>query len=413
MTRHQIEDDILLEIKNDMLLNETEFSRDEFPNLYNLSSAFIFGHLPIPKEKKRPEFVFLKDYYQNQKRRAEKEVTIAEWNMIWEVGHLRTDFFWGKLPTELEWLKDYEGENIYLIPDQKDFPYQTYAPLFHLLPKTTRNKFSLPLIKKGNWPFTVDFDSHLIGDLFKNNFLTQFSNAFAYHIWPLLDRQNKLNAFSENDSITLLAHNLKYWLPSMYSVIEDAVQEFGRVEPQSKDQLKKIKTIQKQYPEIDVKLPLMGGHVWLGEDEAWEFTKRLVDKADENGQLRNIIDTIKSNRVHDDFSDKWSYAKEDFERKLYSKRNKVKVNFIEIDETTPIHSQTSEIDNNLLWDDMLSLVDKKERRVVVCLKKGITNHKEISEILGYKNHSPVTKTIKKIRDKAIKELDIKPTKNNR
>lgn len=100
MTRHQTEDEILLEIKNEMLLNETEFSREDFPNLYNLSSAFIFGHLPIPKEKKRPEFVFLKDYYKNLKRRAEKELLIAEWNMIWEVGHLRADFFWEKLPAE-------------------------------------------------------------------------------------------------------------------------------------------------------------------------------------------------------------------------------------------------------------------------------------------------------------------------
>jgi hypothetical protein len=28
-----------------------------FQNLWNLSSGFLLGHLPIPKEKKQPEFV--------------------------------------------------------------------------------------------------------------------------------------------------------------------------------------------------------------------------------------------------------------------------------------------------------------------------------------------------------------------
>lgn len=260
----------------------------------------------------------------------------------------------------------------------------------------------------------MDFNSHIIGNLFKPNFTSQLSKAFAYHIWPLIDKQNKINAFSKSDSISLLAHNLKFWLlPCVYSVIEETMVEFGRVEPGSKEQLEKINKLQKRYPDIDVKLPLRGGAIWIGEDEAWHFTQKLVNKACENSQLFSIIDAIKSNRIEDDFSSRWSYAKEDFERKLYSKRNKVKVTFIEVDELTPIHSQTSELDNNILWDDLLSIVDKKERKVVVCLKKGITKHKEISEILGYKNHSPVTKTIKKIRDKAIKELNIKPIKNTR
>ena len=388
-------------------MHDHEYDRDLFPNLWNLSSAFFFGHLPVPKDNKKPEFVFIKDYYE-EKRFTEKSMTIAEWNMIWEVGHLRTDFFWRKLPKELEWLKKYEGENIYLVPDQKDYPYQTYCPLFHLLPFQTRKKFNLPLIKKGKWPFTLDFDRHFIGDLFNSNFSSQLSQAFAYHIWPLLDNQNRLNAFSNNDSIFVLTHNLKFWMPHIYSLIEEKMQEFGRVEPESQKQIKKIKKLQKKYPEIDIKLPLRGGDIWTGEDEAWHFTKELIAKADANGQLRNTIDAIKSNRIQDDFSDKWSYAKEDFERKLYSKRNKVKVNFVELDEFIPIHSQTSEIDNNILWDDLISLVDKKEKRVVVCLKKGITLHKEISEVLGYKNHSPVTKSLKKIREKAIKELDIRP-----
>jgi hypothetical protein len=60
----------------------------------------------------------------------------------------------------------------------------------------------------------------------------------------------------------------------------------------------------------------MGGTLWIGEDEASQVTAEIVNAADRNGQLRGLIDAIKSNRVVDDFSPRWSYAREDFERKL-------------------------------------------------------------------------------------------------
>lgn len=400
----KILENFILKERTERLLDEKEFNRDEFPHLYNLSSAFFFDQIPVPKDYKEPEFVFLKDY-SDFKRHSDITVTIAEWNMIWEAGHLRADFFWQKLPEKLEWLKNFEGSNLYLIPDNKKFPFYTYAPLFHLLPYKTRKNFGLPLLKKGNWPFLQDHESHIIGDLFSKNFKDHLSKAFAHHIWPLLDTQNKISAFSKDDSLKLLAHNLNYWLPDIYSVIEDRLHEFGRIEPKSSEQLKQIEKLQNEYPEIEVKLPLMGGTIWEGEDDAWFATQQLIEKSDNKGNLRNIIDAIKSNRIQDDFSDKWSFAKEDFERKIYSKRSKTRVNFVELDDNFPIHSSSSELDENTLWDDLLSLVDLKERRIVICLRKGITKHKEISEILGYKNHSPVTKRLDKIREKAYKMLN--------
>ena len=58
---------------------------------------------------------------------------------------------------------------------------------------------------------------------------------------------------------------------------------------------------------------------------AAEVVEDVVEAADARGRLRAIIDAVRSNRVEDDFSDRWSYAREDFERKLYHKRNKVRV----------------------------------------------------------------------------------------
>jgi hypothetical protein len=55
-----------------------------------------------------------------------------------------------------------------------------------------------------------------------------------------------------------------------------------------------------------------------GEAEAAEVVRRTVEAADSNGRLRGILDAVRSNRV--DFSDHSSYARDDFERKLYHKR---------------------------------------------------------------------------------------------
>ena len=55
---------------------------------------------------------------------------------------------------------------------------------------------------------------------------------------------------------------------------------------------------------------------------------------------------------------------------------------------------------NLVWENFLALLDTKERRIVVLLRNGITQIGEVSKILGYANHSPVSKTLSKIREKA-------------
>ncbi len=400
-----------LEWINEQLVTKQSYNRDEYPRCFNISQGMYYNQLPVPKERKAAEFIFLKDYFVG-KRDLEKEVAIHDWNNTWELGQLRTSFFWDKLPKSLNWLKDHDLENIYLIPDDDVFSYSTYAPLLHLIPFKTRSRHNIPQLRAGVWPFGAAYYERSIGDVFTSSFKDNLSNAFATHIWPLLNRQSKIDAFSHNDPIVLLSHNLKFWLPHVYAVIEEELELFGRVDVESEEQKRTINELQNQYPEIDVKLPLRGGDIWRGEDGAWGISKKIVESADENGQLSNLFDAIKSNRIQDDFSDHWSNAKEDFERKLYRKRSRYRVNFVELNSSIPIQSYSSEIVENELWDDFFSILNHKEKRIVVCLRKGITKHKEISEILGYKNHSPVTKSIKKIREKAEVNLSIKPNKSH-
>jgi hypothetical protein len=149
---------------------------------------------------------------------------------------------------------------------------------------------------------------------------------------------------------------------------------------------------------MQIEPPLYHSDAWRGEEEAWQATCEMVEAADRGGKLRAIIDAVRSHRVEDDFSDKWSWAREDFERKLYSKRSKCRVSFVELNDTIPVHGPDKEVDANLLWDDLLALVDPKDRSVVVCLRSGLTRVSEIAKLLGYANHSAVSKKLARIRE---------------
>jgi hypothetical protein len=214
-----------------------------------------------------------------------------------------------------------------------------------------------------------------------------------------------MNSFSKNDPIRVLTHGLNFWLPNAYLLMEERMRGFPRSEPDGPDVERRARLQAEMPSNISAELPRMGGPIWLGEDEAWEATQELVAIADREGHLRQMIDAVRANRVEEDFSPCWSYAKEDFERKLYSKRSKIKVEFVELDETIPVHCERSEVIDSLLWEDMMSLVSAKDRRVIVCLRSGITRVGEISRELGYANHSPISKALARIRIQAKKYFD--------
>jgi hypothetical protein len=47
----------------------------------------------------------------------------------------------------------------------------------------------------------------------------------------------------------------------------------------------------------------------------------------------------------------------------------------------------------------------KEKQIVVCLRSGITGLEEIAQIMGYANHSPISKKLTKIRSKLLQFLN--------
>jgi hypothetical protein len=275
-----------------------------------------------------------------------------------------------------------------------------HAPLYQLLPLKSLQRHRLPVLGRRPWP-TPFFGDHDL-DLVENAcaLRSRIERAFAAHIWPLLVPQSGLIAFSKDDPIRLLAFNLDFWMPYLDRIVEERLRSSGKAKFRDIADRRVAVLVRRELGEgYAVEAPLYHAEAWRGEVEAWEVTRELVENADNNGNLRGIIDAVRSHRIQDDFSDKWSWAKEDFERKLYRKRLKSRVTFVELHETLPVHGPDKECDiaTSLLWDDLLALVDQKDRHVVVLLRNGVTRVSEIAEVLGYANHSAVSKKLARIR----------------
>ncbi len=392
------------ELAEMFLAHKDDLGPEAFPALRGISSGFMYQFTPEPESPKPPEYVYVPMNRPETAGRLDLWAAITNWNMAWEAADLRHEIESLEMPPGLEWVDDHYEKNIYLLPLTSRHHYPAYAPLYHLIPRRTLERFGLPLLERGNWPTYSPMG--MIDRILPSDFDDRFSRAFASHLWPLLHPGSRLDAFSSEDPIRVLAHNLDYWLPYAYQVVENRLRALGRVPVENDEQARRIREAQSRMPEgVRIARPYYGGYAWMGEDEALEATRQMVEIADGRGRLRAVLDAIRSGHVQEDFSSRWSHARADFERKLNHNRSKTKVVFIEIPDTVPVQGPESEVHESLLWEDFLALLDVKERRIVVLLRNGVTAVGEISRILGYANHSPVSKALARIRQRAVAFLE--------
>ena len=281
--------------------------------------------------------------------------------------------------------------------------YYEYAPLYHLLSRSQAERHSLPLVCAGIWPYTANADQP--DRYLPTDFGARLGRAWASAVWRHLSPGSPLSAFSRSEPVRLLAHNLDFWIPPVTAAMEEILRGFPVVGEDAEEE--PVRLADGNILEGAVAASARcGGTLWSGEDWAAEVIGQVVDAADADGRLRAILDAVRSNRVEDDFSDRWSYAREDFERKLYHKRNKERVRFVELTDTIPVQGPETEVEGDLVVGDFLALLDQRERQIVVLLRSGYTKLGEVASILGYKNHSPVSKYLARIRRKAAAYFDL-------
>ncbi|MEY9864262.1 hypothetical protein ABH935_009917 [Catenulispora sp. GAS73] len=157
-------------------------------------------------------------------------------------------------------------------------------------------------------------DSTRVDRYLPEDFERRLARAWAATVWRHLFPTSSLSGFSASDPIRLLVHNLDFWMVT--DVIQRELGTFSEVD-------KGVVAHPVYYTdgtlfEGTVRAnPRMGGYVWCGEEEAADAVERTVEAADRHGRLRDTLDAVRSNRVEEDFSERWTHAREDFERKPY------------------------------------------------------------------------------------------------
>ena len=72
---------------------------------------------------------------------------------------------------------------------------------------------------------------------------------------------------------------------------------------------------------------------------------------------------------------------------------------MELKDTIPVHGPETEVNEKLLWQSLFAILSPKDRRVAICLRSGFSKVGDISKHLKYASHSPVSKALKRIREK--------------
>jgi len=361
-----------------------------FPRMWamsagTVSNAVLRAERPFPLEYVTIPFSATKF--------VELTSAVGIWNLLWETAQFRVHLYDDEeLAAELRSVVGFEETNVAFVPRTRSRYYE-YSPLAHLIPGGTLDRFGLPRLCGGHWPFVVgalDVDSHLPAD-----FETRLARAWASTVWRHLNSGSPLSGFSKDDPIRLLAHNLDFWIPPVTTVVQEILREFPLVD-------NGIDPTQPGCEGLTAARPRVSGDLWCGEAEAAEVVEQTVEAADSGGRLRGILEAVRANRVEDDFSDRWSNARIDFERKLHRTRSKVKVRFVELTDTIPVQGPDTEIEGRLVSADFLALLDPPNRQIVVLLTSGYTKLTEVADVLGYRNHSAVSKRLKQIRDQAAR-----------
>lgn len=376
--------------RHDFLIPPADIDPNVYPRMSNMSAAFIYRAIALPDKPESPEYVTVPMLGRSTKL----QVAVSQWNLLWESAQFRRRFFAEEdLPKSIWRFAELGDINVQFVPRTKS-RYFEYAVFAHLLPKSTLERFGLPLLRAGQWPFLADLVEP--DSLLPHDFEERLARAWGWTVWPSLMSGSAMGAFSSSDPLRLLSHQLDFWLPAVTEVIQARLRDFPQVD--NGIEPKPITLIDgSTLTGATASNPRKGGDIWTGESEAADVRAATIEMADRTGRLRAIVDAVKSNRVEDDFSDRWSYAREDFERKLYSKRSKVKVRFVELTDATIVQSSQSEYLDNLATNEFLSILDPANRQIVVLLNSGVTKKTEIAKMLGYANHSPVSKRLARIR----------------
>jgi len=145
----------------------------------------------------------------------------------------------------------------------------------------------------------------------------------------------------------------------------------------------------------------MGGTLWDPNDEGEceDVIEEMLSGGEVMESLDPVLDVLQSHRTHEDFSDRYSWIKEDFERSFHRKRNKVRVTLLETIDNLPAWSaEEPSANGEVLFRDFLSFFDRRDRHLIVAVRQGKTLTEIASEV-GHKGHAAISRRLAVVKNK--------------
>ncbi len=345
---------------------------------------------------------------ERKKKGLEQTALVWDWNRSLSGGFSRPSDGLDFLRDELG-ITNLENPNLIAVPRQRNGYSELHAMLASLVPQEILDEFgikrmqaNLALILRGRYP---DYE-------IPNDYAMRACAAFEKYIWTKLAPKARMRAglFSSSSPLRLLAGDSLFWMHRMYRIALDRAEDTPEAEEMEEDRWQPLDVLEaklkdgmapEQRDKFRVRRPLVGGTLCDIEDpeECDFFVDEMIDGAGVMESLDPVIETLHSHRTHEDFSDQYSWIKEDFERSFYSKRAKLKVSLVETVDDMPVWSSDEQDGyERVLFRDVLAFLNPAERHLVIALRSGKTTT-EIARELGHKSHAAVSRRVKKLKAK--------------
>jgi len=331
------------------------------------------------------------------------------WNMSYAGGHLRPGEIFDSVMKQVPGIAKRSNPNIFLAPKLPNGLSELHVMLASLLPDEHLGGAALERLRP-------NMSLSLVGRYdVADDYVTRVEHGFAKYMWTRLSPGSRARPelFAPSSPLKLLAGDVRFWMQRLYRIAVERREQFFDPVPDDPE-WKSMEALEAEFREsikgaegqYSLRRPLYGGTVWDGEDAGER--EAVIDEAihgnDVEGSLAPVIELLHSHRAHEDFSDRYSWIKEDFERSFYSKRAKLKVELIETLDDAPVwDSDDCEGYSDVLFRDVIAALDVHERILLLAIRSGKTVC-EISNEAGLRGHASISRRITRLKEKVTRLL---------
>jgi hypothetical protein len=339
------------------------------------------------------------------------QLALHDWNQSYAAGYLRRSDTFEAVTSKVPGIEHRKNPNIILAPRGENGVSELHVMLASLLPDALLAELSIERAR-ANMGLSL-FGRHQL----PRGYASTVEQAFSQYIWNKMSpgKRSATKFFSPHSPMRLLAGDSRFWMQRIYRIaLERRESFFAPTTHEDAGWVSMDDVRSKFYAEIPaedahkyyVRRPLTGGTIWDEKDhnEREAVIDDAISGAGVMDSLDPIVDLLRVQRVHEDFSARASWIKEDFERSFYSKRAKLKVELVETIDNAPVWD-TAECDgySEVLFRDLLAVLNLKERKLLLAVRQGKTPC-EIASSEELRGHAAISRRIKALKSKLGKLL---------